>query len=231
MKNSYKKLATCYDFLVGSGVLQSYQEIIGEQEKKSILDLGCGTGTLLKAYASKNKTLGVDISPEMIAAARKKDNKSTYLIGDIRKIKVEENFDIIICAFDTINHFQKLTDWEKIFQVASIHLKKDGVFVFDFNTKKSLEKSTKNKIIKRNKDGYIVMQAKMKGNNCFWVIDKFTKTLFGYFKHEKTIIKEKFYPTKVILKILNKYFEEVKIVLENNGRVYIKAKKPLKRAL
>jgi trans-aconitate methyltransferase len=51
-----------------------------------VLDIGCGEGYLTRLIASqKRKTYGCDLSPEMIAAAKKQNSKITYWVQDIEK--------------------------------------------------------------------------------------------------------------------------------------------------
>ena len=109
---SYKQLAKYYDELINLRVFIIYKSIIGEIKNRRLLDLGCGTGTLLKYYSSKNETFGIDGSPEMIKIAKAKDKNTNYSVGDIKNFKINKKFNIIACAFDTINHLPALKNWE-----------------------------------------------------------------------------------------------------------------------
>lgn len=71
---------------------------------KAFLDLGCGTGTFLQHFSSENRTKGIDLSPENIRIAIRKDSKSVYLVDDITIYRSNERYDIVTCCFDTINH-------------------------------------------------------------------------------------------------------------------------------
>lgn len=67
---------------------------------KSILDAGCGTGALFDEIARRKiccSYLGIDILPEMIALARKRRPKGTFLCVDMAK---ENPFDRH--CFDTV---------------------------------------------------------------------------------------------------------------------------------
>ncbi len=72
---------------------------------KSVLDAGCGTGTILKAL-NVPKRLGVDISGEMIEIAKKRHTEPNidFIKGDIADINVGQ-FDVVI-FFDVIEHVQ-----------------------------------------------------------------------------------------------------------------------------
>ncbi|GJL80565.1 MAG: hypothetical protein DHS20C01_01990 [marine bacterium B5-7] len=72
-------------------------------EPVHILDMGCGEGWLVRKLVeiSKCTAVGVDISSELIEAARLSDRSSTYLVLDYETItnnpaSVEGQFDLII---------------------------------------------------------------------------------------------------------------------------------------
>jgi SAM-dependent methyltransferase len=65
----------------------------------SVLDVGCGLGRLTVKLASPNREVtGVDLSPEMIARARKQGS-ATFLCGDfLERDFTAQQFDCVISA-------------------------------------------------------------------------------------------------------------------------------------
>lgn len=71
---------------------------------RSVLDLGCGNGTITAEIASRipdGNVVGVDASAEMIAFAIKRYGSATqpnlsFEVGDIRKIGYLEKFDLVV---------------------------------------------------------------------------------------------------------------------------------------
>lgn len=225
-KKAYRQLAEYYDNLVDSIVLEKYKEVIGKAKGLDILDLGCGTGNLLKQYSSENNTYGIDQSSEMIKIARRKDKKSRYSVGDIRNFKLKEKFDIITCAFDTVNHLKGLKDWESLFKSVEKHLKDGGVFLFDFNTLEALKNYGSEAVFKKASSDYIILRTEVKKNICFWIIDIFMKDKCKSFKHKDIVIEERFYPEKTILQKVRKYFSIMKTFKnKDKRRMYLKVKK------
>lgn len=225
LKNSaYKHLAPFYDKSTNLKIFTIYKSIIGKVKNKCILDLGCGTGTLLKNYSLNNKTFGIDVSPEMINIAKAKDKNSSYKIGDIKKFKLEKKFNIITCAYDTINHLQSLKSWGRLFKNVSAHLTDDGIFIFDYNTIEGLKNSS-GTILQKIDGNYIIRRVKNKRQTCFWEFHGFIKQSSNLFKYQKTIIREKSYPDQAVEKEVSKYFEIIDIIRNNNNRVYVKSKK------
>ena len=63
-----------------------------------IVDLGCGTGTstaLLRAQWPGASTVGVDNSPEMLAAARRAGPEVTWTVADIATWATEAPYDLV----------------------------------------------------------------------------------------------------------------------------------------
>ena len=76
-------------------------EELGPLEFDTILDVGCGTGTLLSliTYKNSNATIsGIDLSPEMIRVAKSKlGEKADLRVGDSEELPwTESNFDVLL---------------------------------------------------------------------------------------------------------------------------------------
>lgn len=221
----YKQLAEYYDKLTNTNVLDVYKEIIGKQKGSRILDLGCGTGTLLSNFSRENETYGIDESVEMINIAKTKDQKSTYSIDDIKSFKTTHKFDIITCAFDTINHLSSIREWGQVFASVNACLNDAGIFIFDFNTIDGFDQYSRQTIYKNIDKNYFIMQTKVNGQICYWSIDGFIKEQAGLFRHTELFIKERSYPNALIMKNIEKYFSIVDVLKTDPKRIYIKAKK------
>ncbi len=108
----------------------------------SILDAGCGTGSLaLKLAAEGYRVTGVDLSPEMIARARKKDPaRSVDLrVGDITSLALGSTFDAVVSVADVFNHLESLDDWEAALKSLHAHLRPGGLLLVDAMTCRGLE--------------------------------------------------------------------------------------------
>jgi SAM-dependent methyltransferase len=94
---------------------------------KTLLHLGCGGGHFDYTFKKYFKVTGVDISPGMLGLARRLNPEVNYLIGDMRNIKLRNEFDAVIIA-DSISYMLSERDLQKAFQTAFNHLKPGGVF-------------------------------------------------------------------------------------------------------
>jgi SAM-dependent methyltransferase len=88
---------------------RNYMRFLVESGSK-VLDLGCGTGSLLAALAP-SCGVGVDFSPAMIAIARKQNPGLKFIVGDAEypseELKQEGPFDYIVLS-DTIGVFDDI---------------------------------------------------------------------------------------------------------------------------
>ncbi|MBP2673481.1 MAG: hypothetical protein H6Q84_321 [Deltaproteobacteria bacterium] len=71
-------------------------------EGSSVLEIGCGTGTLLRSLRP-SRGLGVDISPRMVEIATAKHPSLSFRIADAEKFDPGETFDFVIVP-DVVEH-------------------------------------------------------------------------------------------------------------------------------
>ena len=90
-----EKASYYYDLLA-----DIYRGII--PEGASVLEIGCGTGTLL-ARIRPSRGVGVDISPKMIAIAAAKYPRFRFLVSDASALRLSETFDYVMIP-DVIEH-------------------------------------------------------------------------------------------------------------------------------
>lgn len=79
----------------------------------SVLEIGCGTGTLLAAL-SPARGLGVDVSPRMVEIAAAKHPSLSFRVADAEAFDPGETFDFVIVP-DVIEH---LSDQQAMFRSA-----------------------------------------------------------------------------------------------------------------
>lgn len=231
-EKSYKVLASVYDELMGRRSAKIYREliqkIIGSKiiKGKSILDLGCGTGTLLQMFSRQNQVIGIDISPAMLCIARDKDRTSTYRLGDIKNFKFKQKFDLIFCIFDTINHLLLFKEWKCVFQNVARHLKEGGVFFFDFNTLSKFRAINNKTIVTRLKDGYVIMETITQKNRCRWDILVLRRLKNGTYQKQQESITEAAFPSTQIFRTLRQYFNTVTVTRKDrqNNRIFVACK-------
>lgn len=109
------------------------------QERNTILDLGCGTGTLTELLARRGyDMIGVDNAQEMLRIAMEKLERSgldiLYLLQDMRKLELYGTVGAVVCVCDSINYLLEEEDILRTFDRVNNYLYPQGIFIFDFNT-------------------------------------------------------------------------------------------------
>lgn len=132
----YHSFAWGYDFVAAVVSFNSWKkwvkEVIPYLQGESVLELGCGTGHLLKALShSRKKIIGLDLSPQMIRLTQKRINTRNqtfpFLVrADGRALPFKENtFDHIVATFPAPYIFDETTLRSVLFA-----LKENGSIVF-----------------------------------------------------------------------------------------------------
>jgi SAM-dependent methyltransferase len=108
------------------------------QAVASILDLACGTGILAAHLASIfPEVIGLDLSDTMLAKAREHcywKKRAKFFQGDFRDFHLHRQFDIVVCACDSLNYVGNAAELQAVFKCAAEHLRPDGLFLFDATT-------------------------------------------------------------------------------------------------
>lgn len=109
-------------------------------QTQSILELGCGTGTHALLLAKQGYSVhGVDLSAEMLQQASERlsqlpqelASKLVYSQGDIRTIRLDQQFDAIVSLFHVFSYQTTNQDLQATFATVNAHLKPGGVLIFD----------------------------------------------------------------------------------------------------
>ena len=98
----------------------------------TLLEVACGTGGIIASLAGSYRVAGLDISPGMLAVARKKLPEGIPLYeADMSSFALNAKFDAVVCVYHGINHLLRFSDWGRFFECAYRHLNDGGVLVFD----------------------------------------------------------------------------------------------------
>ena len=114
--------------------LAFYTDLVTAQTR-SLLDLGCGTGSITLAMAECMEpgglVVGVDLSPKMIEIARGRAPEHRWEVGDICSPPVEGKFDLVVVCFHTLQVLLDEADLARCFRAVAARLAPGGRFAFD----------------------------------------------------------------------------------------------------
>jgi SAM-dependent methyltransferase len=142
--SSYDVIAQFYDSVVADPTEKAWwlSQLIHQHhpKAKNVLELACGTGSLLEVLAKDYHVAGLDNSKEMLQFARKRLPDTEFILANMADFKIDQKFDAVLCIYDSINHLILFSDWQKMFAKVAERLELGGLFIFDMNTVEFLNK-------------------------------------------------------------------------------------------
>ncbi|MDN6231872.1 MAG: class I SAM-dependent methyltransferase, partial [Staphylococcus simulans] len=103
--SQYEGFSQYYDELTQDQPYNQWLEIIRQATSKrtSILDIGCGTGSLTTLLTDFKSVTGMDLSSDMLAVASQKSDSVRWIEGDMTDFELGQNFDVITILCDSLN--------------------------------------------------------------------------------------------------------------------------------
>lgn len=100
-----------------------------------VLDLGCGEGYCTREMARRGaeRTLGIDLSAEMVAHARRRELADSlgieYRVGNVKSLEIDDqSFDLVLAVF--VFSYVSQAEMESAFREVRRVLAEEGSFVF-----------------------------------------------------------------------------------------------------
>lgn len=102
---------------------------------KTLLDVGCGTGAHLPAFADAlgaDNVEGVDLSADMLAIAAERAPGIRLTSADMRELDLGgRTFDSVVCLFSAIGYLTELDDLHRAIAEMARHLAPGGVLLVE----------------------------------------------------------------------------------------------------
>lgn len=209
----YKNFAKIYDKFMKYCDYDEWVELVEENVRnsnvkgKKLLDLGCGTGEMLKRLCKNFECSGLDLSEGMLTVANKKlkGKKVKLFLGDMREFDTGERYDIIISLFDTVNHLTSLEDLNDLMKNIKKVLNSEGIFIFDIITENFIKEMFPGEIFFDDRDDMCVIWEHYKDEEID-VIDAiyFVKNKKGDYKKFNETYEKRVFTKDEICKIIEK---------------------------
>jgi SAM-dependent methyltransferase len=143
----YGLLARHYDALTAYAPkmnAHARRAMLGEilDEARTVCDLACGSGATSVQLAEEGKRVfAVDFAPEFCRSLRTKARARkldiTVIEGDMRRFRLPEPVDLVVCEFSAVNNLDDRRGLDAVFAAVSRALVPGGAFLFDVNTMQS----------------------------------------------------------------------------------------------
>lgn len=192
----YKKIADRIDALFGDKI----------KNQGSLLDLGCGTGTLSFLLEEKGfEVIGIDKSEDMLAEAFEKkfelNSDALFLCQDLTELDLFGTAASAVCVLDTVNHIESKDKICEFFRRVSLFLEMGGLFLLDINTPyKHSEILADNTFVYDMNDVYCVWQNSYdkSAHRTDIDLDFFIKDGAGYFRESESFSEYEYEPEDII---------------------------------
>ncbi len=110
----------------------------------SLVDLACGTGTFIEAWANRHDDwllFGADQSKGMLRVARKNLKRASVsarlVCQPLQELCLPRPVGAAVCVFDSLNHLTRLRDLRRSFRAIARSLLPEGLFIFDINDERA----------------------------------------------------------------------------------------------
>jgi cyclopropane fatty-acyl-phospholipid synthase-like methyltransferase len=237
----YDLLAPHYDEVTGDSAAEAafLHDLIESRHPRAatLLDLACGTGSVTARLASAYQVSGLDISPAMLALAREKLPARTPLhLADMTSFRLGARFDVIVCAYQGVNHLLSPDAWQSCFDRAREHLNRDGLFVFDIATLSHLERmASAPRIVQEFAGHYLLIRVRTVDRVTFdWHIEVYELQRDGRYRLLTQTITLRSFPSADIREALRTRFTAVEVIGDGGSadeqtaeRIWFACAKPL----
>lgn len=206
-KKNYKKESDFLDRIIRRNI---------KKEKIKILDVASGTGE--HSFYLKKKGYCVicfDKSKSMISFCKKRGLKG--IVGDMKKIKLEEKFDCILCLFNSISYNKNKKELNKTIKNFYKLLNQKGLIILDIPDPSLIKQNLFSWKIKKSLEilqSLRLRKGKLLENTFIFInkeknkisIDRHFLTLFSIEDVKSVIKKNKLILKKIIKKKDSYYF-------------------------
>ncbi len=137
-ETAYSKAARYYD------VIYRFKDYAGEVARllalpefahagttMSLLDVACGSGLHIEQLGTRFHAEGLDICPELLELARRRNPGTLFHLGDMRAFNLGRRFDIILCLFSAIGYTGSTEGLRAAMRCMVQHLAPGGVLVIE----------------------------------------------------------------------------------------------------
>lgn len=184
---AYQSLAKFYDLLTCDVPYDEfaafYKKLLGAEKGKTLLDLGCGTGTLSWIFASMGcEMICVDSSADMLAEASSKGENAQAASAPMFICQSAEELDLFgtvsgaFCSLDAVNYMSPEI-LAAVFSRLHLFIEPGGFFAFDIHSPGHLKQLDGETFVDESEDVLCLWRADFdeEANALFYGMDIFER--------------------------------------------------------
>ena len=237
--SAYIPLAPFYDELTRdvpySAFADLYEEVFAEYgiSAYTILDLGCGTGTLTCILAERgHEMIGTDYSEEMLSEAQEKcwerefDVRPMFLHQSMTELDLYGTVNAAVSSLDSLNYVAP-EDISEVFRRLRLFIEPGGVFVFDVNRPEWFKSLDGQVFVDETDDVFCVWRADFSNDKLTYGMDIFSRAGSAWSRRQEEHIEYAHSIDFLKEKLRDNGFGEIKTrTLEGSeNRVFISARR------
>ncbi|WP_182914231.1 bifunctional 2-polyprenyl-6-hydroxyphenol methylase/3-demethylubiquinol 3-O-methyltransferase UbiG [Paenibacillus sp. 1011MAR3C5] len=100
-------------------------------DARTVLDIACGTGKHASFLQASYAVDGIDLNESHVEAARTRNPKSRFTVGDMMSFQLNQTYDVITCLFSSIGFARTLRGVEQAVRSFKEHLEPDGIILIE----------------------------------------------------------------------------------------------------
>ncbi len=237
--NAYDSLAPWYDRFTGdvpyAAFADFYESILHRegQDRLTLLDLCCGTGTMTLLLAGRgHELIGVDCSPEMLAVAQEKASQTPGVIPPVFLCQEAAELDLYgtvqgaLCSLDGLNYLPP-EDLPELLRRLHLFLEPGGRFAFDFHAPEHLRALDGEIFVDETEDALCLWRGEFDEaeNALVYGMDVFSRAGRYWQRHEEEHTEYAHSPERLKRLLEAAGFDSVRLItdgpLSEQGRLYI----------
>ncbi len=172
---------------------EHYLNALARYAPQTVLDVGCGNGTLLLKLQGRYDATGIDLSPKMVQIARTKGARAF-----VRSIEEEQGrYDAIVAVADVLNYLDPKMLEPFLSQIARC-LNPGGVFLADINTLYGFEEVAAGGLIEEEPGAFLAIDAHFHDRRLTTHFTLFEEQKRLWRRHNATIIQHYHDPSSIL---------------------------------
>ena len=165
--DDYRTWAQCYDKLYSDMALECarlVEKVFAHcgASPASLLDVGCGTGTLSLYFADRGLAVtGLDLSPQMVALARSKDTggKVDFFCASMLAFTIDGTVDAAVSSNGVVSYCLEPLQLRRVFENVRACLSPGGLYVLDTCTPFSVRSWNCERVYVEEEDVFAVWRS------------------------------------------------------------------------